>query len=288
MQENIKIPIDLHCHSNNSDGAHTVTEVLDMVKANGGKHIALTDHDTTEGIKEAREYATKIGLELIAGVEISVTWQKNILIHIIGLNIDENNQELIENLAQLRSFRYLRGQEIAKQLAKIGIDGAFEGALKYCSTPEALSRTHFARFLVDNGYAKANRVFDKYLTTGKPGYVMQTWASLKDAVTWIKNSGGIAVIAHPCRYKLTRTKLLQLIDEFKQFGGEGIEVISSSHSQTDSISIAQIATETNLLASLGTDFHNILNNYPKVNVGMNYPLPQTCNPVYLKLGIDSL
>ena len=281
-----KIPIDLHCHSNNSDGAHSVTDVLDMVKFNGGKYIALTDHDTVNGILDAKSYAKLIGLELISGVEVSVTWEKNVLVHIIGLGVDETNPELITNLNLLRSYRCKRGEEIAKQLAKVGINGSYEGALKYCSNPEALSRTHFARFLVDNGYAKANRVFDKFLTTGKPGYVFQTWASLKDAVSWIKNSGGIAVIAHPCRYKLTRTKLLKLVDDFISYGGQGIEVISSSHTQTDCMNITQIALEKHLLASLGTDFHNIENNYPKINVGMNYPLPVKCKPVYTELGIN--
>ncbi|MFO0318958.1 MAG: PHP domain-containing protein, partial [Neisseriaceae bacterium] len=176
--QNHKIPIDLHCHSIHSDGAHSVIEVLEMVKQNGGRYIALTDHDTVCGIKEARIQADKLGLHFIAGVEISVTWNKN-LIHILGLGIDENNTELVANLEKLRSFRLVRGQKIADKLAKLGIPNALEGALKYCSNPNALSRTHFARFLVDNGYAKANRVFDKYLTTGGLAYVSQEWASLK-------------------------------------------------------------------------------------------------------------
>ncbi|MCE2705654.1 MAG: PHP domain-containing protein [Proteobacteria bacterium] len=280
-----KIPVDLHCHSTYSDGAHSVKEVLDFVKANNGKHIALTDHDTVNGLAEARIYAKELELKLIGGVEISVTWDKNVLIHILGLGVDENNQNLVTNLQKLRSFRYLRGEKIAAQLEKAGIPNALEGALKYCQEKEALSRTHFARFLVENGYAKANRVFEKYLAIGRTGYVPQVWAELSDAVSWIKNSGGVAVIAHPARYKLTRTKLLRLISDFKTCGGEGIEVISSSHSESECMDIARIAQECNLLASMGTDFHNI-NNYPKVNVGLNYPLPAICNPIYPRLGIE--
>lgn len=286
MQQN-KIPVDLHCHSTNSDGAHSVTEVLDMVKANGGKYIALTDHDTVCGIKEARQYANQIGLNLIAGVEVSVTWSKNTLIHILGLGVDENNSELVENLEYLRSLRFSRGQKIAEKLAKLGISNALEGALTYCSNPQALSRTHFARFLVDNGYAKANRVFDKYLANGKPAYVPQEWASLENAILWITNSGGIAVIAHPSRYGLTNTKLQTLIDDFKNCGGLGIEVISSSHSETDVITIAGLANKNDLVCSIGTDFHNI-DGYPKVHVGMNYPLPPICKPIYTLLGITDL
>jgi 3',5'-nucleoside bisphosphate phosphatase len=279
-----KIPVDLHCHSTYSDGAHGVKEVLTFVKANNGKNIALTDHDTVSGLKEAKIYAKELELNLIGGVEISVTWDKNTLIHILGLGINENNPELIANLQNLRSFRYLRGEKIAQQLEKAGIPNALAGALKYCQEKESLSRTHFARFLVENGYAKSNRVFEKYLTNGRVGYVPQIWATLADAVSWITNSGGIAVIAHPARYKLTRTKLIRLITEFKECGGEAIEVISSSHSEEECMNIARISKEYNLLASMGTDFHNI-DTYPKVNVGLNYPLPSICSPIYPRLGV---
>ncbi|HLX53094.1 MAG TPA: PHP domain-containing protein, partial [Aquella sp.] len=155
------LPVDFHCHSTYSDGSYPVKEVLDMAKANGGKYIALTDHDTINGIKEAREYAKKIGLTFFAGVEISVTWGNNNLIHILGLNIDENNQNLVIKLNELRSHRFQRGQKIAANLAKAGIPDAFEGAMKYCSNIEALSRTHFLRFLVDSGYAKQSNAFEK-------------------------------------------------------------------------------------------------------------------------------
>lgn len=282
------LPVDFHCHSTYSDGSYPVVEVLDMALANGGKYIALTDHDTVDGIKEARSYAKTIGLQFFAGVEISVTWAKNNLIHIVGLNIDENNEQLVTNLNHLRSSRYLRGEKIAANLAKVGIPNALEGAMKYCSNKEALSRTHFSRFLVDNGYAKEGKAFEKYLAPGKTGYVTQVWANLEDAVKWIIDSGGIAVIAHPCRYKFTRTKLLRLIDEFKQYGGRGIEVISSSHSKDDAYSIATIANNHDLLCSMGSDFHT-LETFRTIKVGINHQLPNTnCKPIYTELGINDL
>lgn len=280
------IPIDFHCHSTNSDGALSVREVLDLAKANGGKHIALTDHDTVDGVAEARAYANHIGLNFIGGVEISVTWTGNALIHIVGLNINENNQELVNNLNELRNFRIERGRKIASNLAKIGIHNAFEGAMAYCDKEKALSRTHFNKFLVANGHAKPGKAFDKYLAPGKPGYVAQQWASLEDTVKWITSSGGIAVIAHPCRYKFTRTKLLRLIEEFKQYGGRGIEVISSSHSKDDAMNIAHIAKLTGLLSSIGSDFHSIDSNFKKILVGVNPPLPDICQPVYTEFGIN--
>jgi predicted metal-dependent phosphoesterase TrpH len=282
------LPVDFHCHSNYSDGSYSVKEVLDMAKANGGKHIALTDHDTVDGIKEARDYAKVLGLNFFAGVEISVTWEYNNLVHIIGLNIDENNQNLIDNLNMLRSIRYLRGQKIANNLAKIGIPDALVGAMKYCNNPNALSRTHFSRFLVDNGYAKSGKAFTKYLAPGKAGYVSQTFASLENAIQWIISSGGVAIIAHPSRYKFTRTKLLRLIDNFKTFGGIGIEVISSAHSKDDAYNIATIANNNGLLCSMGSDFHT-LETFKKIKVGINYPLPYgNCMPIYTQLGIDNL
>ena len=280
------IPIDLHCHSINSDGALSVIELLDLAKTNGGQYLALTDHDTVSGITEAKNHANKIGLKLISGVEISVTWDGNSLLHILGLNVDENNTQLVNNLNQLRNSRVERGYKISQKLAKIGIMNAFEGAMKYCSDKNALSRTHFNRFLVENGYAKAGNAFKQYLAPGKPGYVDQKWANLEDAVKWILDSGGTAVIAHPCRYEFTRTKLLRLIQQFKQLGGLGIEVISSSHRPDDVQNIAKIAQDNNLLASVGSDFHNIDGNYRKIMVGINPPLPTICNPIYSNLGIN--
>lgn len=279
------IPIDLHCHSTHSDGAFSVHDLLDLAKNNGGKYLALTDHDTVIGINQAKDYASQIGLELISGVEISVTWN-GVLIHIVGLKVNQNDPNLVKNLDNLRSHRYTRGEKIAKNLEKIGIPDALEGALRYASSKESLSRTHFNRFLIDNGYATAGNAFKKFLAPGKPGYVANVWASLEDAVTWINSSGGIAVIAHPCRYKLTRTKLLKLIDEFKQYGGIGIEVISSSHSKEDVINISEIAHKCDLFASVGSDFHYINQSYCNPKVGINPHLPEKVKPIFSQLNIN--
>ncbi|MFN7093868.1 MAG: PHP domain-containing protein [Burkholderiales bacterium] len=279
------IPIDLHCHSTNSDGAFAVKPLLELAKNNGGRFLALTDHDTVSGIAEAKEYAKLIGLNLISGVEISVTWDKNELLHIVGLNVDETNPILVANLNTLRSNRLARGEKIAHNLAKVGIKDALAGAMKYCANPLALSRTHFSRFLVEAGFAKPGKAFDKFLAPGKPGYVAQKWATLEEAVSWITQSGGIAVIAHPCRYKFTRSKLLRLIEQFKFYGGRGIEVLSSSHSKEEAENIAAIADQTGLLSSLGSDFHNLNESYRKILVGVNYPLPPLCQPIYTELGI---
>ncbi len=282
-----QIPIDLHCHSTYSDGSHSVQFVLDTALANGSKYLALTDHDTVDGILEAKHYAQQIGINLISGVEISVTWANNNLIHIVGLNINEEDQNLKDNLHALRMERYHRGEKISQKLARIGIPNAIEGAMQYCDNKLALSRTHFSRFLTDNGYAKEGKAFDKYLAPGKVAYVAQKWASLKDAVSWIINSGGIAVIAHPCRYKFTRTKLLNLISEFKEYGGRAIEVISSSHTLDDAFYIANLAKYTNLYGSVGSDFHRLNEGYRHIRVGINHPIPNNiCEPIFPFLNID--
>lgn len=279
------IPIDLHCHSTHSDGSLSIPDVLAMAKENGAVYQAITDHDTIDGIKEAKTVAAKLGLNLIPGVEISVTWHANTLIHIVGLGINEEDAQLSEQLQILRSSRLTRGKRIGDNLAKVGILGAFEGALQLCKNPQALSRTHFSQFLVNNGYAKPGKAFEKYLAPGKPGYTPQIWASLKDAVSWIKESGGVAVIAHPGRYKFTRTKLLKLIDEFKEYGGQGIEVMSSSHSISDEENIAQICQQTGLFASVGSDFHQE-ESYRKIKPGKNKALPDKVEPVFKLLGIS--
>jgi predicted metal-dependent phosphoesterase TrpH len=280
------LPIDLHCHSIFSDGSHTIEDIFQAVKDNNGKYIAITDHDTISGLEHANSIVTKYELILINGVEISVTWD-NHLIHIIGLNIDYRDQILKQNLDSLRNKRLERGKEIAKKLESFGIKGAFEGALKYCTYPESLSRTHFAKFLVDHGYARQNNVFNKFLAKDKIAYVKQEWTSLENAINWINNSGGLAIIAHPSRYKLNYTTLNKLILEFKLLGGVGIEVYSSSHNIKDINTITNLASKFNLLASAGNDFHNI-NAFPKMQVGLTPKLPERCSPIFSRLGIKDL
>ena len=280
------LPIDLHCHTIFSDGSHSIEELFQLVKENNGKYIAITDHDTISGLEHANLIVDQYNLNLINGVEISVTWENN-LIHIVGLNINHKDQILYQNLDNLRNKRLERGQEIAKKLEKVGIKGAFEGALKYCTYPNSLSRTHFAKFLVDNGYAKQNNVFNKFLAKDKIAYVKQEWASLENAISWINNSGGIAIIAHPARYKLGYSVLTKLILEFKLLGGGGIEVYSSSHNIKDINSMANLAIKYNLLASAGNDFHSI-NSFPKMHVGLTPKLPERCLPIFYSLGIKDI
>lgn len=284
MNKHQYLPIDFHCHSTYSDGYYNVATVLQKVKDNGGKYIALTDHDTTKGITEARQVAKKLDLEFVAGVEISVTWN-NSLVHILGLGVDENNAELNQVLQEMRSNRILRGQKISANLEKIGIYGALEGALSYCANPENLSRTHFSHWLVAKEHAKPGKAFEKYLAPGKAGYVSQEWLSLEKAVKLITNAGGVAAIAHPSRYKFTRTKLIKLIDEFMSYGGIGIEVISSSHTPKDIEDIAALCRIKNMYATMGSDFHTE-ESYRTIKVGVNRELPAGLMPIYEKLKLE--
>lgn len=279
------LPIDLHCHTTHSDGALSVRELLTLAKENGARYQAITDHDTVDGISEARRVGAELGINIISGVEISVTWQKGNLVHIVGLGVDENNQQLVTELAKLRASRLERGRRIGINLAKIGISGAFEGALALADKPESLSRTHFNRWLINQGHAKEGKAFERYLAPGKPGYTQQTWADLSDCVRWITESGGIAVIAHPGRYNFTRSKLIRLIEEFKSFGGQGIEVISSSHSLLEQENIASLCNHYDLLASCGSDFHQI-ESYRKIRPGGNKMIPAGLKTVFPFLGID--
>ena len=268
---------DLHTHSTASDGTLTPTELVRRAAAVGVGVLAVTDHDTTEGLGEARRAAAATGIELVAGVEISVTWN-GITVHIVGLGVATDDPALERGLAGLREFRDWRAREIARRLDRAGIPGAFEGARRH-SGGRLISRTHFARFLVDRGHADSVRqVFGKYLLRNKPGHVPGRWASLEDAVGWITGAGGQAVIAHPARYKLTRTKLRRLIGEFRECGGEGIEVVSGSHSRDECYTMARHAGDCGLLASAGSDYHGPENPYTEL--GRLMPLPAGSRPVW--------
>ena len=268
---------DLHSHSTASDGTLTPTELVQRARAQGVDVLALTDHDTTAGLAEAQQAAQAVGLRLVPGVEISVTWN-GVTVHIVGLGIDPRNETLQAGLAGLRAFRAWRGEEIARRLAKVGIEGALEGARVFAKG-QILSRTHFARFLVQQGHAKDMRkVFGKFLTHNRPGYVAGEWAALADAVGWIHAAGGQAVIAHPARYKLSATRLRQLIGEFKDCGGEGLEVVSGSHSAGDARGMAQYTQRFELAASSGSDYHGP--EQPWLELGKSPPLPEGCRPIW--------
>lgn len=268
---------DLHSHSTASDGTLRPRDLVYRAAGAGVRVLALTDHDTTEGVGEAASAADETGMELVAGVEISVTWDGK-TVHIVGLRIDTDNQALQKGLARLREFRDWRAEEIGRRLAKRNIDGAFEGA-KALSNGRLISRTHFARFLVQQGIAKDEReVFRHYLTQGNPGHVPGRWAELAEAVAWIRGAGGQAVIAHPARCRMTRSKLRRLIGEFKAAGGTALEVVSGSHSRDDYLTMARHARDFSLMCSAGSDFHGPEN--PWIELGRLPALPHGCVPVW--------
>jgi 3',5'-nucleoside bisphosphate phosphatase len=270
--------IDLHCHSNVSDGVLVPSAVAARAKAKGVDVWALTDNDEVDGIPEARAAAAQCGLTYVSGVEISVTWARE-TVHVVGLRIDETNETLVNGLAATRSGRKQRAHEIAAQLAAAGIPDAFEGALKYVGNPDLISRTHFARYILELGVCiEIGEVFRKYLTNGKPGYVPHRWATLKDAVTWIQGAGGIAVIAHPGRYNFSDLAFDALFNEFKQWGGVAIEVTTGSHTVDQYAYFAKVAKKYGFLASRGSDFHGP--GESRIELGALPPLPDSVVPVW--------
>ncbi len=271
---------DLHCHSVVSDGTLTPEALACRAHANGVQIWSLTDHDEVGGQERAKKAAEDLGMKYISGVEISVTWSSQ-TVHIVGLGIDHTNAALIEGLYQTRNGRSKRAQEIAAQLDQIGIKNAYEGALQFVGNPELISRTHFARFLVDSGVCKdTNEVFANYLIEGKPGYVGHEWANLTDAVNWITQAGGIAVIAHPGRYNYTSLQLNELYGQFKDMGGRGIEVVTGSHTKDEYKTFAKVALQHGFLASRGSDFHSPTESH--VDLGTLPDLPSQLQPVWLE------
>ena len=247
---------DLHCHSVVSDGTLTPEALAARAKANGVQLWALTDHDEVGGQERALASAKALDMKYLTGVEISITFAGK-TVHIVGLGFDHTNTDLVQGLRNTRGGRAERAKEMSDGLAKVGIHGAFEGALKYAGNHELISRTHFARFLVESGVCKdTSEVFRKYLTENKPGFVPHRWASLENAVHWITGASGIAVIAHPARYGFTANEEYALFTEFKNHGGRGVEVITGSHSSADALQYADTALEFNLAASRGSDFHS--------------------------------
>lgn len=269
---------DLHCHSTVSDGLLAPGDVVTRAAANGVTTLSLTDHDELSGLPEARKAAATLGLDFVDGVEISISWRE-VTIHILGLHIDPANAVLRHGLEATRVGRTQRAKKMAKQLDAAGIGGSFEGAMAYAENPNLISRTHFARFLVENGYAKdISAVFRNYLVSGKPGYVEHEWASVADAVTWIHAAGGLAVVAHPGRYKFKRPALRQFFSEFRDLGGEGIEVITGSHTAHQYGEFAILAREYGFLASRGSDFHGPGESH--VELGRLPQLPADLKPVW--------
>ncbi len=274
---------DLHCHSTASDGTLAPADLVLRAHRNGVDVLALTDHDGTDGLAQAEAAAAHLPLRLLRGVEISVTWCAKSL-HIVGLGIDPDEITLAAGLAGVRESRVQRGKHIAAELAKLGIDGSYEAALAYAQNPQTLSRTHFARHLVEKGYARdVKTVFHRYLGEGKPGYVPHQWTSLSQAVSWINAGGGVAVIAHPGRYGLAREQANALLREFRDCGGKGIEILTGSHSAEQSRLYAELSRKIGLAASCGSDFHSP--GESRVDLGGLPSLPAELQPIWEFLAI---
>lgn len=271
---------DLHNHSTRSDGLLSPTQLIELAARAGVHAIALTDHDTTEGLEEAGEAARQHGIEWVPGVEISVTWGDTTL-HIVGLCIDPMSRAMMDGLKSIRDGRLGRAQRVAGVLKGMGIPGALEGALALAPNESLLSRTHFARFLVEQGAVKDTQAaFDRYLAKGKPAYVPHQWATLSDAIAWIRESGGTAVLAHPDRYGLKPWARSELLEEFCGLGGEAIEVVTGSHRPEQYATWRRAAEEYGLLASRGADYHGP--GESPYEPGRLPPLPETLTPVWSK------
>lgn len=268
---------DLHSHTLESDGTLTPTALVERAAEKGVQVLALTDHDVTAGIAEAQIAADAVGLQLVAGVEISVTWQGRTL-HVIGLGVDGDNAELATGLAELRKVRNERGREIGERLERAGVADAYAGASQYAHG-EILSRTHFARFLVDGGYAKdIGKAFKKYLQRGKSGFVRGEWVSLEDSIGWIHGAGGQAVIAHPARYDMGSGTMRRLLSDFRDAGGDAIEVVCGNNNSNEIERFGRLANDFELLSSCGSDFHGPEQHWREL--GRLSRFPDGCTPVW--------
>jgi predicted metal-dependent phosphoesterase TrpH len=269
---------DLHCHSVVSDGTLTPEELAARAKANGVEIWALTDHDEIRGQARAIAAAKAQGMQYLTGTEISVTFAGQ-TVHIVGLGFDHEDAGMQQGLRKTRGGRGERAQEMSQGLAQVGIHGCYEGALKYVGNPELISRTHFARYLVESGVcADTHEVFRKYLTEGKPGFVPHRWATLKEAVQWITDAQGIAIIAHPARYNFTPNEEYAFFTEFKNHGGQGVEVVTGSHTTAEYVKYGDMAKEFDLLASRGSDFHSPEES--RIDLGTLPWLPGQLTPVW--------
>ena len=272
---------DLHCHSVVSDGTLTPEALALRAQENGVQIWALTDHDEVGGQSRARTAAQDLGMRYISGVEISVSWANQTL-HIVGLGIDEHNPQLIQGLYDTRNGRTNRAKAISAELEKVGIQNAYAGALRFVGNPELISRTHFARHLVESGVcASTEEVFQNYLVAGKPGFVDHVWANLADAIQWITGAGGIAIIAHPGRYRYSDLQKEELYAQFKDLGGKGIEVVTGSHTPEEYAIFAKVAQRYGFLASRGSDFHSP--DESDIDLGCLPNLPAPLRPVWSEL-----
>ncbi len=269
---------DLHCHSTASDGLLAPKDVVTRAAANGVEILSLTDHDDTSGLDEARAEAESRGLRFVGGVEVSVTW-RGTTVHIVGLRIDPRSESLRGGLECIRRGRGTRARKIAEGLDAAGVPDSLAGAQRYAENPQLISRAHFARYLVEAGRASdVKSVFHRYLVKDRPGYVPHQWAALDEAVGWIRDAGGVAVVAHPGRYKLAKAELREFFTEFKACGGAGIEVVTGSHTAGQYLEFARAAREFGFLASRGSDYHGKGESH--ADLGTLPPLPEDLKPVW--------
>jgi 3',5'-nucleoside bisphosphate phosphatase len=274
------INVDLHCHTAASDGTLSPLELVERAATNGVQHLAITDHDETASLSAASAHAAALGIGFVNGVEISVSFCDK-TIHIVGLGIDPNHPPLAQGLHAIRAGRDGRAVAMGKALEAHGIHGAFEGALQYAGNPKLVSRTHFARHFVAQGICETTQdVFQRYLVEGKPGYVPHEWASLANALAWIHGAGGVAVIAHPGRYRFNATQRWAMFSEFKDLGGQAIEVVTGSHTVAQYSEYAKLSVEFGLSASRGSDFHSPAES--RIDIGTLPQLPSICVPVWAK------
>lgn len=272
---------DLHCHSTVSDGTQTPEWLAERAHANGVQLWALTDHDEISGVARAQAAAQRLGMAFLSGVEISVTWLGK-TVHIVGLGMDTGNPALVQGLRQTRGGRELRAREMGAQLARAGIPGAYEGALKYVGNPDLISRSHFARYLVECGACQdVAEVFRRFLVEGKPGFVPHQWATLENAVQWITGAGGMAVLAHPARYGFGMAQEELLFTRFRELGGRGVEVVTGSHTPQEILTYQDMALRHHLLASRGSDFHSPAES--RLDLGQLAPLSDKLTPVWQEL-----
>ncbi|VFR22696.1 COG0613, Predicted metal-dependent phosphoesterases (PHP family) [plant metagenome] len=278
MRTAVPLIYDLHCHSTVSDGLLAPEAVAERAYANGVNVWALTDHDEIGGLARAGDAARAVGMRFVTGVEISVTWASQ-TVHIVGLAFDPADAAMAAGLADTRAGRARRAKQMGERLAAMGMPGAYEGALPFAGNPELISRTHFARYLVDAGYCPdVQTVFNKILGDDCPGHVPMQWATLAQAVAWIHGAGGRAVIAHPGRYKYSPVQFGALFDEFRDLGGEGIEVVTGSHRPDQYREYADVARHYGFLASCGSDFHGP--GESRHDLGSLPPLPVGLKPVW--------
>lgn len=268
--------VDLHSHSNCSDGVLTPSALVERAAAQGVELLAITDHDTTAGVAEARAAAQRLGLRLVAGVEISVSWRGQVL-HVLGLNVDPEHPGLTEGLRRLERARVERAERMAAKLERAGVAGALEGA-RAKAGDTVPGRSHFARFLVEAGHARdIERAFKRYLVRGASCYVAGHWAELEEALAWIAAAGGQSVLAHPARYRMSRTALRRTLEAFSATGGSGLEIISGNQDPEVTATLAAHARDFDLLGSMGSDFH-----FPGgPELGRLAALPAGCTPVWL-------